>query len=80
MAGKLRNKRTAAPVEEAFPEEEVKPVDRCIEWCFLPGLSYVGASGLLQCTLERDHEEEQHQIQVEILSPPAGKFTINWTR
>lgn len=51
---------------------------RCLEWCFLPGISHIGQYGLLQCVLPEGHVEE-HQIKIEILSPPAGTFTINWT-
>lgn len=54
---------------------------RCLEWCFLPGISHIGQFGLLQCTLPEGHLEndQEHQIKVEILSPPSGVFTINWT-
>jgi hypothetical protein len=80
MASKLRNKKVAQQVEETpEPVEDLQiGSDRCIEWCFLPGISHIGQSGLLQCILSEDHEEE-HKIQVEILSPPSGKFTISWT-
>jgi hypothetical protein len=64
---------TAAPVTEVIGQPT-----RCLAWCFLPGISHIGQYGLLQCVLPVDHEEE-HQIKVEILSPPSGVFTINWT-
>lgn len=90
MSRKNKNKvslvETVPEVEierEYVPEvpENLSAIDtssRCLEWCFLPGLSYVGPEGLLQCSLIEGHEEE-HRIEVAIFSPPAGKFTIIWT-
>lgn len=65
-------------VEEEVAPEVVIGSTRCLQWCFLPGISHIGPSGLLQCWLNDGHEES-HQIKIEILSPPAGKFNISWT-
>lgn len=77
-----KNKSNPAPVVE----EEV-PVDntttqifetKCPAWNFLPGLSYVGPNGLLQCMLVEGHEDE-HELRIDILSSPGGSFKITWT-
>lgn len=75
-------KTTKVPpiVEELLADkEETQVAVRCLEWCFLPGISHIGQFGLLQCTLLENHEGQEHQIKVDILSPPSGTFTINWT-
>lgn len=70
-------------VDEPVVEDNavtVAPV-RCLQWCFLPGISHIGQQGLLQCTLIENHEDEgeEHQVKIDILSPPSGVFTIRWT-
>lgn len=77
MASKTKKTVQAVETVDETPEVQVGST-RCLEWCFLPGLSHIGQYGLLQCVLPQDHVEE-HQIKVEILSPPAGVFTITWT-
>lgn len=68
-------------VEPTVPVEKEVTIGstRCVDWCFLPGLSFVGPNGLLQCILSEGHEEE-HRVEITIFSPPTGKFTINWTK
>lgn len=80
MASKARTKTASKETVDVVTEETQIAV-RCLSWCFLPGISHIGQYGLLQCVLSEGHEEngEEHQIKVEILSPPAGTFTINWT-
>lgn len=82
MASKSRTKtatkETEVPVPVVSADQAVQFDTRCLAWCFLPGVSHIGQSGLLQCTLLDGHEEE-HKIRIEVLSPPSGAFTITWT-
>jgi hypothetical protein len=74
---KTRTKAVETPTEETV--EETPNLARCMEWCFLPGLSHIGQHGLLQCTLAEYHDGEPHNININILNPPSGSFTITWT-
>ncbi len=79
---KIKTKKVEIPETEALapvPTVFALQEQRCSEWCFLPGMSHIGPQGLLQCSLLEQHEEE-HQIKIEVRSPPSGVFTINWSR
>lgn len=72
-----RSQKEEKVLQEEKLVEEVQPV-QCREWCFLPGLGFIGPNGLLQCILAEGHTDE-HTITINIFSPPSGKFKISWT-